>query len=275
MQQGNTHPRPIESRPRRSRDLLVALSSVALGLGFSVAVWLARGAEPAQQYLSGYLIELSLSVDNVFVFALVFRHFAVGPERQRRLLFWGILGAVVLRSAFIAAGIGAITRFAWLVPLFGAFILATGTRLALSRSSPRAENPSDRPLLRLVARHAPPALAALVALETADLLFALDSLPAVIAVTHDFWIAMTSNILAVLGLRSLFTVVSGALQRLRYLKPGLAAVLAFVGLKMVVEPWYRVPTSASLAVIAAILVACAGASLRASPGPFDEATRSR
>jgi len=151
MQQGNTHPRPIESRPRRSRDLLVALSSVALGLGFSVAVWLARGAEPAQQYLSGYLIELSLSVDNVFVFALVFRHFAVGPERQRRLLFWGILGAVVLRSAFIAAGIGAITRFACLVPLFGAFILATGTRLALSRSSPRAERSNGSTVRRWTA----------------------------------------------------------------------------------------------------------------------------
>ena len=248
---------------RGARDRLTALACVLLGLGFAVAVWLRRGPEPAQQYLSAYLIELSLSVDNVFVFALVFRHFDMDPAAQRRLLLWGLVGAVAMRSAVIAAGLGAIARFAWIVPLFGAFILATGARLAFAGAAKRYFDPSIGALGRYATRHAPKALAALIVLETADLVFALDSLPAVIAVTHDYAIAIASNVFAIIGLRSLFLIVSAAMQRLRFLDAGLACVLSFVGVKMLVEPWLRVPTGLSLSVIACLLAASAAVSLAA------------
>jgi tellurite resistance protein TerC len=239
---------------------MTAFACVLAGLGFGVALWLREGPEPAQQYLAGYLIELSLSVDNVFVFALVFERFGVEPARRRRLLFWGISGAIVMRSAFIIAGIGAIHRFSWIIPVFGAFILATGARMASSRGD-RASGVPGNALVRFAVRRVPAALAALVALEVADLIFALDSLPAVIAVTHDVLIAMASNLFAILGLRSLFTLVSGAVRELRFLRTGLAGILALVGAKMLAEPWYQVPTAASLAAIAAILALTVGASL--------------
>jgi tellurite resistance protein TerC len=238
----------------------VALACVALGLAFGAVVWLRRGAEPAQQYLAGYLIELSLSVDNVIVFALVFEQFGLDPRRQRRLLFWGVAGAVVLRSVFIIAGVGAIRRFAWIVPVFGLIILATGIRLAAQKGSRKALAPSGR-VYRFVTRHAPAGLAALIVLETADLIFAVDSLPAVLAVTHDAMIAIASNLFAIIGLRSLFFVVSGAMSSLRFLKAALAAILSFVGIKMVAEPWYKVPTGLSLAVIAALLGIAIAASI--------------
>jgi tellurite resistance protein TerC len=233
---------------------------VSLGLAFGVLVLLRRGPEPAQQYLAGYLIELSLSVDNVFVFALVFRQFNVNPRDQRRLLLLGITGAIVFRSALLIAGLKAIALFAWLVPVFGALILATGIRLAFARPGRLPVDPSGR-AFRFVLRHAPAGLAALIVLETADLVFALDSLPAVIAVTHEAFIAVASNLFAILGLRSLFFVVSAAMRDLRYLHAGLAAILSFVGVKMLAELWYRVPTGASLAVIAALLALSIGASL--------------
>jgi tellurite resistance protein TerC len=244
----------------RTRDAVTALACVLLGLAFGCAVWLRRGAEPAQQYLAGYLIELSLSVDNVFVFALVFDQFGVDPQRRRRLLFWGIAGAIVLRSAFLIAGIGAIARFAWIIPVFGLLILATGIRLAAKGGRKRFD-PSSSPAIRYLTRRIPAALAALVAIEAADIVFALDSLPAVLAVTHDAFIAVASNLFAILGLRSLFFVVSGAMRTLRFLGAGLAVVLVLVGAKMIAEPWFRVPTAASLGVIAAVLALSIGASL--------------
>jgi tellurite resistance protein TerC len=248
------------ARARGRRDALAALLCIALGLGFGAAVWLRRGPGPAQQYLAGYLIELSLSVDNVFVFALVFRQFGLDPSRQRRLLFWGVAGAVVFRSAILLAGIGAISRFAWIIPVFGALILGTGIRLAVRGSGRKAPAPTGL-VYRLATRHAPAGLAALVILEAADLVFALDSLPAVLAVTHDAGIAVASNLFAILGLRALFFVVSGAMRKLRFLGAGLAAILSFVGIKMIAEPWYGIPITASLAVIAAILALSIGASL--------------
>jgi tellurite resistance protein TerC len=245
-----------------ARDLATAVACVLLGLGFGAAVWLRRGPVPGQQYLSAYLIELSLSVDNVLVFALVFRHFGVDAKLQRRLLFWGVAGAAVMRAAFIAAGVAAIARFSWVIPAFGALILVTGARLALAAGGRRFD-PAGGSLGRYAARHAPKALAALIVLETADLVFALDSLPAVVAVTHDYWIAVLSNLFAILGLRSLFFVVGAAMQRLRFLDAGLAAVLGFIGVKMIAEPWFAVPAGASLAVIAALIAASAAASLAA------------
>ena len=238
----------------------MSLACVALGLGFGAVVWMRRGPEPAQQYLAGYLIELSLSADNVFVFALVFAQFALGPLQQRTLLMWGIAGAIVLRGAFILAGIGAIARFAWIVPVFGAIVMAAGIRLALTRKGHPPIDTSVR-LFQFVRRHAPTGLAALVVLETADLVFALDSLPAVLAVTRDPVIAIASNFFAILGLRSLYFVLSGAMHRLRYLNAGVAGVLAFVGAKMLLDRWILVPTAASLCVIAAILALSTAASL--------------
>jgi tellurite resistance protein TerC len=261
-------PPPDQPRaePDRSRHLAIALTCIGAGLGFAVALWLRRGPEIAQQYLAGYLVELSLSVDNVFVFAVVFDQFRVEPRRQRRLLLWGVLGAVVFRSAFIIAGVGAIGRFTWIIPVFGAIILATGIRLALAHRNRKAFRPDAHPVIRFVTRHAPEGLAALVVLETADLVFAFDSLPAVLAVTHDAAIAIASNLFAILGLRSLFFVVSGAMRRLRFLDAGLAAVLSFVGIKMLAEPWFPIPIGASLAVIATLLSLAVGASLASGRG---------
>lgn len=249
-------PGPASLRPR---DFLAALACVLAGLGFGLLVWLRRGPEPAQQYLAGYLIELSMSADNVFVFALVFAHMGVAPGRQRRLLFWGMAGAIVFRSAILIAGIGAISRFGWIIPVLGALILATGIRLAIRKGM--AFDPSSNPLVLSLLRRVPSALAALIALETADLVFALDSLPAVVAVTHDPSIAIASNFFAILGLRSLYFVVSGAMRSLRCLGGGLAGVLSFVGLEMLAEPWFRVPAAVSLTVITAILAVAVMASV--------------
>jgi tellurite resistance protein TerC len=248
------------AEPSRARDLATAAACILAGLGFGAAIWLRRGPEPAQQYLAGYLIELSLSVDNVFVFALVFEQFGVEPARRRRLLLWGIAGAIVMRSAFLLAGIGAINRFVWIIPVLGALILLTGLRVATGRGA-RALGAPGSPAVRFVVRHVPAAMAALIALETADLVFALDSLPAVLAVTHDALIAIASNLFAILGLRSLYFVVSGAVRELRFLTAGLAGVLILVGAKMLAEPWVRVPTYASLAGICAVLALAIGASL--------------
>jgi tellurite resistance protein TerC len=256
-----TSPAP-PARPARARNGLTALLCVAAGLGFGALVWIWRGPESAQQYIAGYLIELSLSVDNVFVFALVFAQFTLGPAQQRRVLSWGIAGAIVLRTAFIVAGIGAISRFAWIIPVMGLLILATGLKLALTRGGHKGPNPSGR-MFSFVTAHLPAALAALVVVEAADLVFALDSLPAVLAVTHDAAIAVASNLFAIIGLRSLFFLVSGAMRSLRFLNTGVAAILAFVGAKMLLERWHPLPTTASLAVIAAILGASIAASLAA------------
>ena len=248
------------SGPHRRRDAIVALVCVVLGLGFGCGLWLARGADSAQQYFAGYLIELSLSVDNVFVFALVFEQFGVDPDHRRRMLLWGVAGAIVFRSAILIAGISAIARFSWVVPVLGAIILATAIRVA-ARGGRKPFDPTGNPAVRFLSGRVPAALAALMALEMADLIFALDSLPAVLAVTHDAAIAVASNLFAILGLRSLFFVVSAAMQTLRFLSAGLAAILAFVGAKMLAEPWLRVPTAISTAVIAAILALSIGASL--------------
>lgn len=246
--------------PFRARDVVVSLACLLLGLGVGCGLWLRLGPEPAQQYLAGYLIELSLSVDNVFVFALVFQQFGVDPGRRGRLLFLGIMGAIVFRTVFLVAGIGAIARFRWIIPVFGAVVLATGIRLAATKGR-KAFDPQGNPAIRFLTRRVPAAFAALVALEAADLVFALDSLPAVLAVTHSAAIAVASNFFAILGLRSLFFVVSGAMHTLRFLGLGLAAILSFVGIKMLAEPWVRIPTAPSLAVIAAILLLSVSASL--------------
>ena len=266
-------PQMEKAAGRGGRDGAVAAASVLAGLAFSAVVFSIRGSAATQQYLAAYLVELSLSIDNVFVFALVFSRFGIGVPRQRRLLFWGIAGALVFRTALLVAGVGAIARFSWLVPVLGAVILATGIRFGIKGRAAQAPDPS-RGFAGFAARHAPAGLAALVVLEATDLVFALDSLPAVLAVTHDAFVAVSSNILAILGLRSIFFLVQGAMRRARFLGAGLSAILCLVGLKMLAEPWIQVPPWAMLAAVAAVIALTGAASAheaRKGKGPASSA----
>jgi tellurite resistance protein TerC len=251
---------------------------VGLSLAVAAAIWRWRGGEAAQQYLAGYLVELGLSADNVFVFILIFARFQVPADLQRRVLGWGIWGAVALRGAFLLAGFSLIQRFHAVLYVFGAFLLVAGVRLARARGPASDFDPSRSRAVRFIRRHLPVSdrfhgrrffvveqgrrvatllLVVLLVVELTDLIFALDSLPAVIAVTRSSAIAIASNFAAILGLRSLYFVLSGLTLRFRYLKAGLATILAFIGAKMLLEPWVPVPTWATLAVIAAILAVAA------------------
>ena len=253
---------------------------VACGLSFGGIVWVVGGGEAAGAYLAGYLIEKSLSVDNIFVFALLFSYFAVPTAYQHRVLFWGVLGALVMRALFIAAGAAALERFHWAIYLFGGFLVLTGIRMAMHGDT--EVHPDRNPLLRLMRRVVPmtsdyrgqrfvvreagrwiatPMLAVLVVVETSDVLFAVDSIPAIFAVTRDTFLVFTSNAFAILGLRALYFVLAGAMGRFVYLKAGLAAVLVFVGVKMLLSETYKIPIWLSLTVIAALLAAAVGASL--------------
>ncbi len=240
------------------------------------------------EFFAGYLLEKSLSVDNLFVFVLLFRSFAIPPQFQHRVLFWGVLGAIVLRGTLILAGVALVQRFHWIIAVFGAILVYTAWKILFHKGE--ETEPSDNAVVRWVARKLPmtttiegshffvkhegrrfgtPLLLALVAAETTDLVFALDSIPAVFAVTDDPFLVFSSNICALLGLRALYFVVRGALARLRYLKPGLAGILIFVGLKMLLFKWVDLPTGTSLLIIAAILVVALVFSLL-RPLPPDE-----
>ncbi len=244
-----------------------------LALGFGALLWHWRGPEPAQQFLAGYLIELCLSVDNVFVFILVFAYFKVEPRYQHRVLFWGIIGAVLMRAAFIVVGVSVIARFHWILYVFGAFLVYTGVKMALPGKDAEVD-PEHNFAVKLfrkflpVAPHderghffthhdgrrmATPLFIVLIVIETTDLVFALDSLPAVLAITKDSFVALTSNIFAILGLRSLYFALSGIMQLFRYLKIGLAIILVFIGVKMLVERWVDISTTTSLGVIGSVL----------------------
>jgi tellurite resistance protein TerC len=247
---------------------------IALSVVFGAWLWHRYGGEPGLEFFAGYLLEKSLSVDNLFVFVLLFQSFAVPPEYQHRVLFWGVLGALVLRGALIFAGVTLVHHFRWVVAIFGAILVYTALRIAVHRDEPDRA-PIDNPVVRFVRDHLPmvtdidgpgffvrrggrvfatPLLLALVAAETADLVFALDSIPAVFAVTDDSFLVFSSNVCALLGLRALYFVVRGGLVRLRYLKQGLSGILLFVGAKMLLYRWIHLPTGTSLAVIAAILL---------------------
>ncbi len=241
---------------------------ISLGLGFSLLVWLWYGGEAAQQYLAGYLIEESLSIDNLFVFLLVFGSLGISLRYQRKVLFWGILGAIVMRGTFIVAGVELIERFHWIIYIFGALLVFTAYRLI--RSHGVKVEPENNPMVRLARRILPvdaeyrgkrfvvrrggklfitSLVIALVAIESADLVFAIDSVPAVLAISSITFVVFTSNIAAILGLRSLYFALAGTLQRFEYLSWGLAAVLGFVGVKMLVSDLVHIPVLASLAFI--------------------------
>jgi TerC family integral membrane protein len=261
---------------------------VALGLGFAVVVAMAWGGSAAGEYLAGYLIEKSLSVDNLFVFALLLGYFAVPAEYQHRVLFWGVLGALIFRAVFIAAGAALLENLHWTIYVFGGFLLFTGVRMARHRSD--EVQPERNPILRAVRRivpltseyhgqrffvrdgvkrYATPMLAVLVAVETTDLLFAVDSIPAIFAVTDEPFLIFTSNAFAILGLRALYFLLAGMMNRFVFLKIGLAAVLVFVGAKMLLTDVLPVPVWASLLAIGLVLATSVIASLRATR-PIEE-----
>jgi tellurite resistance protein TerC len=256
---------------------------ITLALIFNAGLWFFRGSEPALQFFTGYLIEKSLSVDNIFVIALIFSYFAVPSIYQHRVLFWGILGALVMRAVFILAGAALLAKFHWVIYVFGAFLILTGIKMALHRNAEM--HPENNPVLRLVRRLVPvtheyreshffvrekgvlmatPLFLVLVLVETTDLIFAVDSIPAIFAVTEDPFIVYTSNVFAILGLRSLYFVLAGVIQKFVYLKLGLAGVLVFVGAKMALVDVYKIPSAVSLGVIATILAVSVIASLRRS-----------
>ena len=253
------------------RAAAVSAAWLAAGTGFGLAVMLSRGGTAGGEYFAAYLVEKALSIDNVFVFALLFQAFAVPAAYQRRVLFAGVLGALVLRGLFIAAGATLVERFSWTFYLFGAFLLVAAVRMGrggghsrppgglarrgLSRVIPvTGEYDGARFLTRRAGRlTATPLLAVLVAIETADLIFAVDSIPAVFGVTTDTFIVFTSNAFAILGLRALYFVLAGAMERFSYLRHGLAVLLAFIGAKMLLAGVVHVPTTVSLAAIVTII----------------------
>lgn len=261
----------------------IAWSSVwvVLALCFNLGVWHFAGPEKALEFFTGYLIEKSLSVDNLFVFALLFTYFAVPAQYQHKLLFWGILGALIMRAIMIGLGAILITKFAWIIYLFGAFLILTGIKMILKNEE--EIHPERNPILRLFRRIVPitadyhqdrffvrqngilygtPLLVALVCVELTDVVFAVDSIPAIFAITTDPFIVYTSNIFAILGLRSLYFVLAGMMHKFHLLKPALGIILAFVGVKMLLaHSAWKIPTGLALGFVAAILAFSVVASL--------------
>jgi tellurite resistance protein TerC len=259
---------------------------ITLSLGFAgVILWL-KGTQPALEFVTGYLIEYSLSIDNIFVIVLIFSYFRIPDKYQHRVLFWGIIGALVMRGGMIAAGAYLIERFHWIMYVFGAFLVFTGIRMAMHDEGDI--EPEANPILRLVRRVLPithdyrgqgffvrespkrgepatlmatPLFVVLILVETTDLIFAVDSIPAIFAVTRDPFIVYTSNVCAILGLRSLYFLLAGVIHKFHYLKLGLAVVLTFVGVKMLLASVYEIPILISLGVIALVLGIAAGASI--------------
>lgn len=274
---------------------------IAVGLAFGAGIWFLQGPRPGLEYYAGYLIEKSLSVDNLFVFLLIFSYFSVPREDEHKVLFWGILGALVFRGIFIFVGVALIEQFHWVLFIFGAILIISAVRIGIRKEE--EIHPERNPVLRLVRRILPvapdyqgakffariggrliatPLLVVLVVVETTDIVFAIDSVPAIFAITLDPFIIYTSNAFAILGLRALYFALAGALQRLRYLHYGLAVVLAFVGVKIFVAEVYPIPVEYSLATIGVILLVTTVASLQrsrataeVSPGPASDASPGR
>jgi len=244
---------------------------IALAAIFAVVIFFWHGRTPALEFVTGYVIELSLSVDNLFVFLLIFRFFQVPAVHQHKVLFWGILGALIMRAIFIAAGVTLIQRFHWIIYAFGAFLVYSGIKLFFQNEA--EIHPEKNPVLRLFRRWVPvtkdyvdnkffvrspglyatPLFVVLLVVETTDLLFAVDSIPAILAITRDAFIVYTSNVFAILGLRSMYFALAGMMEMFRYLHYGLSLVLVFVGAKMLVSHYLEIPTPVALAAVAGVL----------------------
>lgn len=247
---------------------------VALALAFNAGIYFILGKEPALQFLSGYLVEESLSVDNMFVFLLLFAHFRLPAQYRHKVLFWGVLGALLLRGLMIGVGVALVERINWFFYVLSIFLVYTGVKMAVQKEE--AADPEDMLGIKLLKKwvpvtpkyhgdrfffkingrqHATLLFLVLVAVEFTDLVFAMDSVPAVLAISTDPFIVFTSNVFAILGLRSLFFAVAGIVERLKYLKAGLCFVLIFIGVKLFLHDFYKIPTGASLLIIFLILTA--------------------
>jgi len=271
-----------ESHEVKTREAAIeSVAWISVGLAFGLVVWWGFGGAATGEYYSGYLIEKSLSVDNVFVWALILSYFKVPPKYQHRVLFWGIFGALVLRAIFIFAGVALIEKFEWVLYVFGAFLLFTAVKLVVSEDD--HVDPSTSKFLKLIhkvvpmhdeldgqrlfthvngKRFATPLFAVLLLIEMTDVLFAVDSVPAVLAVSHEQFVVFASNAFAILGLRALYFLLADMHARFSYLQEGLAIILAFVGVKMLINEWYHIPTWLSLLVITLVLLSSVGFSLR-------------
>jgi len=257
-------------------------SGVWIGLSFIFAgvVYFWQGSQLALEFLAGYLIEKALSVDNLFVFLLLFGIFAVPRAYQHRVLFWGVVGALITRGLFILVGSALMARFHWIIYVFGAFLVYTAVKLALGKDT--EVHPQNNPVLRIARRYLPvtegyekehffvrragklwatPLLLVLLVVESTDIVFATDSIPAVFAVSSHPFIVFTSNVFAILGLRALYFLLAGAIEQFHYLKPALSLILGFVGVKMLISEFWKIPIGVSLAVIAGLLTVAIVASL--------------
>ena len=248
-----------------------SLMWIALAGAFAVLVYFWHGHTPMLEFITGYVIELSLSVDNLFVFLVIFRYFKVSGPNQHKVLFWGILGALIMRAVFILAGVGLITRFHWIIYVFGALLIYSGVKLIRQEGS--SVDPGKNPLLKMFRRlvpvthdyvdgkffvrrpglYATPLFVVLLVVETTDILFAVDSIPAILAITLNAFIVYTSNVFAILGLRSMYFALAGMMDLFQYLHYGLSCVLIFVGLKMLLSHYYTMPTWVALVVVAGVL----------------------
>lgn len=255
---------------------------IALALAFNLYVYYTRGSQSAAEFLTAYVLEKSLSVDNLFVFIMIFSYFSVPQKYQHKVLFWGILGALVMRAFFIFAGITLLDRFHWIVYIFGAFLVYTGVKMAMHKGEEL--HPEKNPLVRLARKYLPftedpagdgrfflrtrdgiratPLFLVLIMVESTDLVFAVDSIPAVIAITRDPFIVYTSNVFAILGLRALYFALAGIMSIFHYLHYGLSVLLCYVGIKMLASGFYKVPTLVSLGIIFLILSVSIIASLK-------------
>jgi len=246
---------------------------ILLSLLFNMGIYFWHGSETALEFLTGYLIEKALSVDNIFVFALIFSYFGIPHLYQHKVLFWGIVGALILRTIFIATGITLMQKFHWVIYIFGGFLIVTGIRMGLQKH--KEIHPERNPVFRLFRRIMPvtddiedgrffvkrgghhaatPLFITVAVVETTDLIFAVDSIPAILAITSDPFIVYTSNVFAILGLRALYFAIAGMIQRFQYLHYGLSAILVFVGIKMLLGSVYKIPVGFALGVIATILL---------------------
>ena len=253
---------------------------VAVGFGFAGFVYARMGSEASLQYVTAYWVEESLSVDNLFVFLVLFNYFGLTESRQQRVLFWGIVGAVIMRGIFIVAGAALLHRFHWMMYVFGAFLVYTGAKLLVRKEE--EANPEANPALKLARRYirttgeyhgdrfsimqdgkryATPLFLVLIVIELTDLIFAVDSVPAVLAISGNTYVVYTSNIMAILGLRALYFVLSGMMGRFHYLGTGLALILLFIGAKMIGSSFFHLPVWASLGVIVGVLIGSVGLSL--------------
>jgi len=246
---------------------------IALALGFNLLVWHLYGSEKALNFLTGYLIEEALSVDNLFVFLIIFQFFAVPVKYQHKVLFWGIIGALVMRALFIGTGITLIRQFHWIIYIFGAFLIFTGFKMI--KTSDEEVHPERNIILRLFTKYFPvsnrmeegkfflsekgrrlatPLFVVLLVVETTDVIFAMDSIPAILAITTDPFIVYTSNVFAVLGLRAIYFALAGIMGLFQYLHYGLSAILMFVGFKMIIGEFYQIPIVIALSVVGGMLI---------------------